>query len=66
MACCHRPTIDDLDKQSADEDSSDLFDIAKDGSSSNTDATSIEDDIERQLRGNAFAEDAVADQRCSF
>ena len=37
------PKIDDSDRQSADEDSSDIFDIAKDEYSSDTDTTSIED-----------------------
>lgn len=43
MAHRRHPKIDDSDGQSADEDCSDIFDIAEDEYGSDTDATSIED-----------------------
>lgn len=62
MARRRHPMIDDSDEQSADEDGSDLFDIAEDDCGSDTDATSIEDlDIgDAEVDDEADVEDQIA------
>jgi hypothetical protein len=62
MARRRRPTIDDSDVSSADEDGSDVFDIVKDESGSDTDATSIDDpDIDNaDVDDKADVEDQIA------